>query len=40
MLTQEIPSEDPEDNKPKYNIHDWRWTRSDGYPKNIAQIYT
>lgn len=31
---------DGDENKPKFNIFEHAWTKSDGLPKNIAQVYT
>jgi hypothetical protein len=32
-------ADDGEENKPKLNIYDFQWTKSDGKPKSAAQIY-
>lgn len=38
-LKEEPKQEEGEENKPKMNIYDYQWTKSDGKPKNAAQIY-
>ncbi|EGR28678.1 hypothetical protein IMG5_170620 [Ichthyophthirius multifiliis] len=36
---EEPPGEDEDENKPKFNIYDFKWTKCDGIPKTVPQWY-